>query len=923
MDYLVENDISELQHSGVKRKSGRFPYGSGEFPYQHEPWFRGFATGEGASGRKLSDYTHDLRAQGIDYVDIAKGFGMSTTQLRKELSREKTEKMTADYAKAYEMFNDGKSYSEIGRQLGMTDGNVRYILRTAAQSSAVKNNNTADILRKNVEEKGMIDIGPGVEIGLGVSKVRLDNAAEMLTKEGYLIHNVYVDQLGTENGKKTQMRVLAKGDIDYQTARENYKDIHTIEDYSVDNGKTWRLGLPPVNSVSSDRIFVRYNEEGGNDKDGLIELRPGVKDLDLGNSSYAQVRIGVDGTHYLKGVAMYVDPKDIPKGYDILVNSNKHLGTEKMDCFKKMKETTPGSGVIDQDNPFGAAVKDEEHLKIVPRYISDGKGGEMVSPINVVYEQGDWASWSKSISPQVLSKQKQQTIKRQLGLTLADKEKEFNDICKLTNPAVKQKLLQEFADDCDKSAEHLKTMAFPGQQSHVLIPFPDIPDGQIYAPNYKNGDKVALIRYPHNGPQEIPVLEVNNNYAKAKKLLGNAPDAVGINHKAAEQLSGADFDGDSVAVIPLINGTTIKHGHQFKELQGFEPKEAYKGVGDFKRMTDTQKEMGMVTNLIADMGLKGATEDKLVRAIKHSMVVIDAEKHGLDYKRSEKDNDIMGLRLEYQGSATGGASTLITRAGSVEYVKDRKRAYHDDPETGAKIYIEKQPKTYIDKNGEEKTIQPKLIKSTKMAEFGPWALLSGNDGKTGHPTEIAYAEYAQAVLDLANAARREAAHTPNMELNTSAKKLYSAEVDSLDRKLKLSKLNAPRERQAQILANVVANEKISKNPGLDKEHQMRIKQQALGAARAHFGASRPAIEINDREWEAIQAGAVSHSRLNDILKYADMSTVRERATPRRSGRILSDSDISRIKSLSNRGITLAEIAQQFGVSTSTVQNALA
>ena len=921
MDF--SNDIS-LQHAGVKHKSGRFPYGSGEFPYQHEPWFKGFGTGKGSSGKKLSDYTHDLRAQGIDYVDIAKGFGMSTTQLRKELSREKTEKMTAEYSKAYEMFNEGKSYSEIGRELGMTDGNVRYILRNAAQSSAVKNNNTADILRRNVDEKGMIDIGPGVEIGLGVSKVRLDNAADMLAKEGYQIHNIYVDQMGAENGKKTLIRVLAKGDIDYQTARENYKDIKTIDDYSIDNGKTWRLGLPPVNSISSDRILVRYNEEGGLQKDGLIELRPGVKDLDLGNSAYAQVRIGVDGTHYMKGMALYVDPKDIPKGYDVIFNTNKHVGTDKMDVLKEMKKAADGSQEIDMDNPFGAAIKDEEHLKRVPRYITDENGNEVVSPINIVNEEGDWAGWSKSISPQVLSNQKEATIRRQLGITLADKEKELNDILQLTNPAVKQKLLQEYADDCDKSAEHLKAMAFPGQQSHVILPFPEVGENEIYAPNYKNGEKVALIRYPHAGPQEIPVLTVNNNIEKPKKLIGNAPDAVGINHKVAEQLSGADFDGDSVAVIPLRNGLSLVHKQQFKELDGFEPKEQYKGVGNFKRMTDTQKEMGMVTNLIADMGLKGAPEEDLVKAIKHSMVVIDAEKHGLDYKQSEKDNDILKLRLKYQGKPTGGASTLITRAGSVEYVPDRKRAYHDDPETGEKIYIQKEPKTYIDKNtGEERTIKPKLIKSTKMAEYGPWALLSGNDGKTGHPTEIAYAEYADSVLKLANRARKEAANTKNMELNSSAKKLYSAEVESLDRKLKLSKLNAPRERQAQIFANVIANEKISKNPGLDKEHQMRIKQQALGAARAHFGANRPAIEINDREWEAIQAGAVSHSRLNDILKYADMTTVRERATPRRSTRLLSTADISRIRTLSNRGVTLAEIASEFGVSTSTIQNALA
>ena len=50
--------------------------------------------------------------------------------------------------------------------------------------------------------------------------------------------------------------------------------------------------------------------------------------------------------------------------------------------------------------------------------------------------------------------------------------------------------------------------------------------------------------------------------------------------------------------------------------------------------------MGKISNLITDMTLLGASEDKLARAVRHSMVVIDDEKHHLDYKQSEKDNNI-------------------------------------------------------------------------------------------------------------------------------------------------------------------------------------------------------------------------------------------------------------------------------------------
>lgn len=67
----------------------------------------------------------------------------------------------------------------------------------------------------------------------------------------------------------------------------------------------------------------------------------------------------------------------------------------------------------------------------------------------------------------------------------------------------------------------------------------------MYAPNYKDGETVALIRYPHGGTFEIPILTVNNKQAEGKRVLGNTPaDAIGINSKVAGRLSGADFDGD-------------------------------------------------------------------------------------------------------------------------------------------------------------------------------------------------------------------------------------------------------------------------------------------------------------------------------------------------------------------------------------------
>ena len=116
--------------------------------------------------------------------------------------------------------------------------------------------------------------------------------------------------------------------------------------HSTDGGVTFNELKKPT-SIDSKRISICYGDEGGLNKDGVIEIRRGVPDLDLGNSHYAQVRILVDGTHYLKGMAMYSD--DIPDGVDIVFNTNKKSGTDKMNVLKPIKD--------DPENPFGALIK--------------------------------------------------------------------------------------------------------------------------------------------------------------------------------------------------------------------------------------------------------------------------------------------------------------------------------------------------------------------------------------------------------------------------------------------------------------------------------------------------------------------------------------------------------------------------------------
>lgn len=445
-------------------------------------------------------------------------------------------------------------------------------------------------------------------------------------------------------------------------------------------------------------------------------------------------------------------------------------------------------------------------------------------------------------------------------------------------------------------------------------------DDEVYAPNYKNGEKVALIRYPHGGTFEIPILTVNNKQPTAKRMLDNALDAIGINSKVAERLSGADFDGDTVMVIPTGGKVKVTSTPPLKGLEGFDPKLEYGGKkeGTFKPMKNTQTEMGKISNLITDMTLKGATQDELARAVRHSMVVIDAEKHKLDYKQSEQDNGISALKKKYQGTVDEngryheGAATLISRAKSETSVLKRKGSPIINKETGEQRYKEVYEE-YTDKNGKVKV---RTQASTKMAETKDARTLS-----SGTPQEEAYADYANNMKSLANRARREMMNTGKIAYSASAKRTYQAEVDSLEAKLNVALKNAPRERQAQILANAAVKAKKQENPDMTKGEIKKANQQALTAARNSVGAKREPILITDREWEAIQAGAISENRLTQIINNVDTDKLRQRATPRATT-TLSSAKVNKISSMNASGYTTAEIAEALGVSASTVSKYL-
>lgn len=892
---LVEEDI--LMHYGVKRRSGRYPWGSGDNPYQH--------------GGDFLARVEELQRLGKTEKQIANELHLSTTDLRMQVRVAKHERRALQADRARSLREDGKTLDEIASILGYAnDSSVRALLNENTAANKNKAQATAEILKKELAEKGAIDVGTGVERQLGVSTGVLQEALFILETEGYNRYGVGVPQVNDPK-KRTITPVISVPEIDQREVYQNLDLVKSVGDYhSTDGGESWDKREYPA-SIDSSRVKILYGDEGGALKDGVIEIRRGVADLDLGDSHYAQVRILVDGTHYLKGMAMYSD--DMPDGADIVFNTNKHTGTPKMDVLKKIQD--------DPDNPFGALIKANGQSHYI-----DADGNEKLSAINKLKEEGDWAKMSKNLSSQFLSKQPIQLIKKQLDLTYADAADEFSEICSLNNPTVKRKLLLDFADECDSAAVHLKAAALPRQSTQVILPLNAMKETEIFAPNYRDGEKVVLIRYPHGGTFEIPELTVNNKNPTAVSVLGkNIRDAVGINPKVAERLSGADFDGDQVVVIPTGGRVKIQSTPALKDLKDFDPKTDYStegktGVRLLAKGAATQRQMGEISNLITDMTLKGATEPEIARAVKHSMVVIDAAKHKLDYRQSEKDNGIAELKKKYQGfddetGHHGGASTLLSRRKQDVEVPERQGSGVIDPLTGKVVYKES-GRTYVDPR------TGKTVAATTKVK----RILAVDDVRSmssGTLQEEAYADYANKMKDLANKARLEYKATPTLKRSASAAKAFEPEVNRLMAALKVAQLNAPLEREAQRIANARVKAKVQANNITDKDEISKIRRAAISDARNSTGASgkRTRITISDGEWTAIQSGAISDTTLSEILRYAEPKTVRERATPRRTTQ-LSDARISRIKAMANSGHTNAEIAEALGISTSAVSKYL-
>lgn len=903
------------------------------------------------------------------------------------------------------------SAAEVARRMNMSDSTLRDLLKIDENSKIYQAQNAAKFLKEQVDKKKMIDVGKNSELDVlnGVSREKLNTALYILDKQGYKVYKANVAQ-PTNPSQKTLLRVLVSPEIqgkDGKTPKEiyDYEKIQSIKDYiSKDGGQTFEKKFTYPESMDSKRMLVRYkNDKGpdgftGDDKDGLIEIRRGCKDLDLKGDRYAQIRVLVDGTHYIKGMAVYSD--DIPKGYDVVFNTNKtkEKNPGKLDVLKPIKK--------DPDNPFGSSIKDVE---LGGQYwYTDKDGKKKLGLINKRASEGDWSEWKDGLPSQFLSKQSKEMAEKQLQLAKAFKQDELAEISSLNNPTVKKYYLSKFADKCDGAANDLKAAALPGQKYHVIIPINAMGENKVYAPRYENGTKLALVRYPHGGIFEIPILTVDNKNPLARKILPtDAIDAIGISKKVADRLSGADFDGDTVMTIPThdkFGRVKINNSDPLPGLKNFDsksyqydedPKIDKDGVThyfrygkEFKPMTRTNLEMGKISNLISDMTLFGAKDDELERAVRHSMVVIDAEKHKLDYQQSYRDNRIAQLKKNYQVKVNkdgniigyGGASTIISRAkretdvpkrrGEARVNRKDKPWYDPSKPEGTKIYFNAYDNdlyfvdgTYDKKNNTRTLItkdkkkitydvsdrgarekynpimrkDPKtnevyftnkdesIIYNTKMRTQKSTEMNETTDARTlmsvrKHPMEQIYANYANSMKALANNARMEIIKTENLKYDRNAAKIYAKEVSSLEAKLNEAYKNTAKERLATRLAASEIKRKQDANPDLKGEDLRKVSQRAITKYREQVGSikrSDRSIDITPMEWQAIQSGAISETKLKAILDNSNPDILRQMSMPKVT-KSPTTSQVAMIKALANSNFTLQQIAAKTGYSVSTI-----
>ena len=238
-----------IAHYGVKRRSGRYPWGSGENPYQHSADFLA--------------RVESLASEGKAEKDIAKELGMTTTDLRMQVRVAKHERRALEADRARSLREDGLSLQEIANKMGYTnDSSIRSLLNENTAENKNRANVTAETIAKELETKNMIDVGAGVEKELGVTDSTLKEALFILETKGYQVYGIGLQQT-TNPKQQTITTIVAKDGFDQKYAYNHTEEIASLRDYhSKDGGLSFKKTQYPA-SVDSKRVMIQYGDQGG------------------------------------------------------------------------------------------------------------------------------------------------------------------------------------------------------------------------------------------------------------------------------------------------------------------------------------------------------------------------------------------------------------------------------------------------------------------------------------------------------------------------------------------------------------------------------------------------------------------------------------------------------------------------------------
>ena len=1012
------NDIrhigTDYEHPGAYTHtgSGRYHHGEGENPHQHDydPEYE-FA---------------QMKHRGASEEEILKAMGLSTTEYRKLVKELKSKDMTARHEDVVKLSEMGLGATAIAKELSkrygyeISEGTIRGDLKRIAAGEKVRVTKLEatkkiliDTLNEHTEDGKpytFVDVGEGSEKYINVSQVLKDGAVSAIARENTDVfeHVIQVAQVNNSQ-QKTTVKFLVKvndpsltegkSETEVKKAAAAYLHQHYDEMAPITSSVIGAAeGVPssvrkveyPV-SISHERVMIGYSDDpvNGDDnlaKDGTMIIRPSAKDLTMtdcdtqtGVTHYAQVRIAVDDSHYCKGMAMYGREDQFPPGVDVIFYTNKTSNKSWDKVLKEFKKTKDENGniVVDKDNPFGADLKATGQ-----RYYYDENGEKKMSAVNVLREEGDWNEYRKSLSAQFLSKQNLAFARNQLNTSIDNAKTQFDEIAAVKNAQVRNKLLEDFAESCDAKAIDLSAAATTGQLTQVLLPCPSLKSttynddgsikeyGHVYAPNYPDGHKLAIIRYPHANICEIPVLIVNNSNPEGKTQIGRGLDAIGLPKSALDQLSGADTDGDTGTCIDVTKleelGLHVDTTKYFDELIGFDSKAAAPMTdvtvlnknwnarsdgtsGKTMSKRDRGLQMGRITNCISNMQkATGVTRDEMVRAMKYSMIVIDAYKHNLDWKGAEQEYGIKEIYDKYssgdkkaiwtvsKASTQGGLETQdfkyesYTKADGTE---GQKKVYINT-ETGEKYWSytgREYEKLKEDPTTGKKTGTGEMVKATQKSTGMEDAWRRGEDATAlvsayNTPMEQEYAKYSNAMHDIANQARKMMVNnTETVVATAEVKAQYVNEVASLKAKLEVAQQNAPKERLAQMYAQAALKSWKANNPEDAKDSDMLKKKRTYfqNQARARTGAngSGTRVKISAKEYEAINAGAVPKNTVTDVLKRCDKNTLNKQAVPHDESAV-SDFAIAMVKQWASQDpstrISQELLAKQIDISVSTV-----